>query len=193
MTLRLLPSICQSPQPRILCITSSLHHLGIFDLAHFDCGPGMQGSDYINNKLYYQMWLTELQARFLRTKEYMHITVNGVNPGFVASSIWHPIRERKEGFARKLLDFILTYGAISTEQGALALVYAAVSDEFGPNPKTQGIGDVRGRGGGLYINRIWEQPAKAWCSDADARLGVWKQVDEELGLTKKGLLLGLGP
>lgn len=148
---------------------------------------------YKNNKLYFQIWLTELQFRLLQHEEYKHITVNGFHPGFVASGIW--IVHRQVWWSW-LLSYILLLLAnifgINNKQGSMGLVYVATAPECGPDPRTQGGKDERGRGGGRYFNRIWEDEPMPHCKDRDARLRVWRKVAEELKLQEKGLLDVLG-
>ncbi|KAJ6113808.1 hypothetical protein N7523_007125 [Penicillium sp. IBT 18751x] len=192
LTLRLLPSLARSSEPRIICSTSCLHHLGYFDLEHFNSGPEMKGNPYANNKLYFQIWVTELQSRLLKHPEYLHITINGLHPGFVASGIWKNLESRLGPGPRSVLEFLLQYVAISSQQGSLAITHAATSPEFGPNPKKQGVGAENGKGGGLYINRIWEAPPQWHCHDPDSRSKLWLKLDEELHLGEKGLLDILG-
>lgn len=160
--------------------------MGLLDLDHFNGGPDMIGSDYANNKLYFQMWIAELQDRFLKHREYMHITINGIHPGYVNSGIWNSIE------SGSLLKPLRHYFAITPQQGSLAITYAATSPEFGPDPNKQGVGAPNGRGGGKYINRIWEAPARSACSDPEAKLRLWTKLDEELHLQRKGLLDILG-
>lgn len=150
----------------------------------------MSGNTYPNNKLYFQMWVAELQSRLLKHPEYLHITINGVHPGFVASNIWN-ILEGRDG-SGLVLNFLLRYVAITPQQGSLAITHAATSPVFGPDPKKQGVGVENGRGGGLYINRIWEAPSQWHCADLDARSRLWVKLDEELHLEEKGLLDVLG-
>jgi hypothetical protein len=146
----------------------------------------MIGSDYANNKLFFQMWIVEMQDRFLKSREYMHITINGINPGFVNSGIWNSVKS--DGF----LKSIRHYFAITPQQGSIAITHVATSPEFGPDPNKQGVGAPNGRGGGKYINRIWEAPAQSYCNDRDARLRLWTKLDAELHLQEKGLLEILG-
>ncbi|KAJ5344547.1 hypothetical protein N7452_002551 [Penicillium brevicompactum] len=190
LTLHLLPSIARSAQPRIVCTTSCIHHIASLDLEHFDCGPGMIGEPYKNNKLWFQMWVAEMQSRFLKHPEYLHITINGVHPGFVASGIWSALEHH--GILDWAHGLLLRYWAIDSKQGSFGITNAATNPVFGPNPETQGVGSVGGRGGGKYINRIWEAVPKAHCDDPKARAGVWKKLDEELHLQDKGLLAVLG-
>lgn len=188
LTLKLLPALARSAEPRIICTTSCLHHRGAFDLDNFHGGPEVTEHDYPNNKLYYQMWVAELQSRFLKHPEYLHITINGVHPGFVASGIWNPVKD----IQADLLNFLLRYIAITPQQGGLAISHAATSPEFGPDPKKQNVGAPNGRGGGKYLNRIWEAPSKYYCNDPEARSKLWAKLDEVLHLQEKGLLTVLG-
>jgi hypothetical protein len=151
----------------------------------------MRGNDYGNNKLHFQMWIAELQSRFLKHPEYLHITINGVNPGYVASGIWNTINDADDASGR-VLKFLVRYIAITPQQGSLAITHAATSPELGPDPKKQNVGASNGRGGGKYINRIWEAPPKFYCNDPDARSRLWTKLDEELHLREKGLLTVLG-
>lgn len=176
LTLHLLPSLARSAKPRIVCTTSNLHHTGILDLDHFNCEDGMRGGDYQNNKLYFQMWVAELQSRLRKHPEYHHIAVMGVHPGFVASGIWTDINQKV--LANRILVFLSGYLAITPQQGSLAISNAA----------TKSISD-----GGKYFNRIWEAPARPYCNDPEARARVWAKLDEELKLQSKGLLSVLGP
>lgn len=189
LTLHLLPSLARSANnPRVVCTTSNLHHMGVLDLEHFDCEPGMRGGDYPNNKLYLQMWVAELQARLRAAppptggsggaSKYAHVTVVGVHPGYVASGIWAAL-DQSEGLASRVLVFLAGYLAITPRQGGLALSRAAAN----PDPGA----------GGKYFNRIWEAPARPDCDDLGARARLWAKLDEELRLGPKGLLSGLGP
>jgi len=197
LTMHLLPSLAKAPAPRVVCTTSCFHFLGRYSIGNFNGGPGMAGGEgvhyYQNNKLYFQIWLTELQHRLLQHEQYKHITVNGFHPGYVSSGIW---TIQRKSFLSWLLAYILLFASrifgISPKQGSMGMVYVAVAPECGPDPTTQGGDDVQGKGGGRYFNRIWEQDAMPHCKDRDARLRIWRKVAEELGLKDKGLLNVLG-
>ena len=66
LTLTLLPSLAKASAPRILCTTSNMQYLGIFNLE----GNANRGGEaaYPNNKLYFQTWLTELQSRLAKKR-----------------------------------------------------------------------------------------------------------------------------
>ncbi|KAJ6170946.1 hypothetical protein N7470_000013 [Penicillium chermesinum] len=177
LTLRLLPSLGRSADPQIVCTTSCVHHFGIFDLDHFNGGQEMRGNDYHNNKLYFQIWLTELQLRCLKHPEYSHIRINGVHPGFVASGIWHTHEMKSNDISMRALAFFLRYFAITPQQGSLAITNAATSPDCGQTTS-----------GGKYLNRIWEAPPHSYCQDSDARSKLWIKLDQVLHLRDKGLL-----
>ncbi|KAL4920619.1 hypothetical protein BDW62DRAFT_215881 [Aspergillus aurantiobrunneus] len=191
LTLRLLDSLSKSPEPRVVCTTSCFHFLGSFDLDHFNGEDGMAGDPYGNNKLYFQTWLSELQRRLILNDKYKHITVNGVNPGYVNTGIWNnprpDIRETCLHMALAFFKALAALLAVTPEQGSKAVLYAATSAEFGPNPDVQGLGLLGGKGGGHYINRIWKAEAMPHCTDEEARLAVWKKVGDELRLHERGL------
>ncbi|RFU29552.1 hypothetical protein B7463_g6773, partial [Scytalidium lignicola] len=141
-----------------------------------------------------EIWLTELQHRLLQHSEYKHITVNGLHPGYVNTGVWNLNKtDSWATWARQWVVKTMAYfRAITPQQGSLAIRYVATAPECGPDPKTQGVGDPEGKGGGRYFNRIWEEEAMPHCRDNDARLRVWRKVNEELKLDEKGLLDVLG-
>ena len=186
-TLRLLPSLSKSAEPRIICTVSAAHHRGQLDFDRFNGGSELV-LDYSNNKLFFQMWVAEMQSRFLKHPEYLHITINGVNPGMVRTSIWENVKKVDSPSYR----FLMWHCSVSAKQGSFAITHAATNPEFGPDPKKQNVGAPYGRGGGKYINRVWEAPAKSCCEDRAARLRVWALLNEELCLEEKGLLEVLG-
>lgn len=193
LTMYLLPSLAKAAEPRVVCTTSCFHFLGKYNIANFNGEPGNSGSEgvqyYKNNKLYFQIWLTELQEKLLKNEKYKHITVNGFHPGYVASGIW---TMQRTFFLAWLLNYVLLLASklfgINPKQGSMGLVYVATAPECGRDPKTQGGSDSRGKGGGRYFNRIWEQESMPHCRNADARSRVWHKVAEELDLQKRGLL-----
>lgn len=114
--------------------------------------------------------------------EYKHITVNGVHPGYVNSGIWNMKNPVKQFLMQGLASFL----GITPQQGSLCILQAATSEDAGPNPKTQGVGN--GKGGGRYFNRIWEDEPMPHTRDIDCRMRVWRKLNDELGLQEKGLL-----
>lgn len=194
LTLNLLPALALAPAPRVVCTTSCFHYPGKFDLSNFNGEKGeiSRTEFYKNNKLWFQIWLTELQHRLLRHDEYKHITVNGLHPGYVNSGVWNLNAVADQGLKEKFVKLMAWIFGITPDQGGLAITYVVTAEECGPNPKIQGVGVEGGKGGGRYFNRIWEEEAHPLTKDEDARLRVWRKIDEELGLKKKGLLEVLG-
>jgi len=72
------------------------------------------------------------------------------------------------------------------------MLYVATSPECGPDPSKQVVGEIGGKGGGRYFNRVWEDEAHPCCRDRDCRMRVWRKVNDELKLQEKGLLDVLG-
>ena len=203
LTLRLLPSIQKASEPRIVCTTSCFHYPGRFALDNFNSErgdpalpnfvhPGSEGvHNYQNNKLWYQIWLTELQHRLLQHDSTRHITVNGVHPGFVQSGIWN--LPRAGAWLNEIGAKSLAWAfGINPEQGCYAIVHAALSTDAGPDKSVQGVGHRKGKGGGRYFNRIWEDEPMPHTKDRDCRLRVWRKLNDELKLQEKGLLDLLG-
>ena len=188
LTIRLLPSIAKAQEPRIVCTTSNMTYFGRFDTSNFN-GQGTRQQDlYGNNKLYFQMWLVELQHQLLQYEHLKHITINGVHPGFVNSGIWNFTEGFSHGGVMKyILGTLASWFAVSSQQGSLAITYAATSPECGPDPKLQGIGDIGGKGGGRFFNRIWDTPNMPYVYDQDARTRVFNEVAKELKLDEKKL------
>lgn len=177
----LLPSVKKAPAPRIICTTSCLHYAGHFNLANANSGK----ESYENNKLYFQIWLAELQSRMMQKAEYKHITIHGVHPGYVRSNIWQ--QDPKSGSMSPMewvLRAPLKYLGIDTQQGSLAITHTATSPEWGC--KTGRIP------GGSYSNRIWQQEAMPHAKDPICRRAVWEFVAKELKLQERGLLNDLG-
>jgi NAD(P)-dependent dehydrogenase (short-subunit alcohol dehydrogenase family) len=198
LTLRLLPSLAKALAPRVVCTTSCFHFLGTFNLANCNGELGKTGVKgvgfYQNNKLWFQVWLTELQRRLLQHNVYKHITVNGVHPGYVNSGIWNLnykagwLTQIRSG-AAKLVAYFL---GIDEQQGSLAILNAATSLEAGPDPEVQVVGEKGGLGGGRYFSRITDETPMPHTKDPDCRQRVWRKVNEELKLEEKGLLDVLG-
>ncbi|OAA72591.1 NAD(P)-binding domain protein [Cordyceps fumosorosea ARSEF 2679] len=193
LTLRLLPALAAAPAPRVVCTTSCMTYVGVYDLANFN-GDGCHGVQlYNNNKLYFQCWVVEMHERLMRSEKYRHLTINGVHPGYVNTGIWtFKAGEGILGLISLGISFVLQCFArllgITPKQGSYCITNAATSVDAGPDPLTQGVGEKGGRGGGRYFNRIWEARNMPHTEDADARLRVWRKVDDELRLTEKGLL-----
>ncbi|KAI6897385.1 hypothetical protein D0869_03844 [Hortaea werneckii] len=190
LTFLLLPSLAQTADPRIVCTTSNLQFFASVDaLEHFD-SRGLRSGDslYGNNKLFLQVWISELQNRLDRAEEegYRRIRIDGVHPGTADTGIWHRQDTAGEdsgvsGWLRRLPDrafkWLASFSIISPGQGAYAIVNAVIKarEEFGEG-RAEGVGG----GGGKYFNRIWETEPMPHCSDPRTREFVWRKTLEEL-------------
>ncbi|KAI7430142.1 hypothetical protein KC336_g4955 [Hortaea werneckii] len=190
LTFLLLPSLARTPDPRIVCTTSNLQFFASVDaLERFD-GKGLRSGDslYGNNKLFLQIWISELQRRLDSAEEepYRSVRIDGVHPGTADTGIWHRQDSAGEGsgvsgWLKRLPDRafkqLASLSIISPEQGAHAIVNAATK------PREE-VGESRvegeGRAGGKYFNRIWETEPMPHCSDVRTREFVWRKTLEEL-------------
>ncbi|KAJ5279106.1 hypothetical protein N7478_004478 [Penicillium angulare] len=139
LTYILLDSLSLSPAPRIVCTTSCHQFRGFFTPSTMnDCTirpVHLRGDIYANNKLYFQMWVAEMNRRLLSSPKYKHITINGFNPGFINSGLWKFSPEnRATAMGKRMewtLNFFVSRFGISSYQGSLGIVYVATSGEFG--------------------------------------------------------------
>ncbi|KAI6836702.1 hypothetical protein KC340_g3952 [Hortaea werneckii] len=190
LTFLLLPSLARTPDPRIVCTTSNLQFFASVDaLEHFDSG-GLRSGDslYGNNKLFLQIWISELQHRLDRAEEeqYRRIRIDGVHPGTADTGIWHRQdtavdRSGANDWLKRLPDrafkWLASFSIISPEQGAYAIVNAAIKAR---EEVEEGRAEGTGGGGGKYFNRIWETEPMPHCSDPRTREFVWRKTFEEL-------------
>lgn len=180
LTFRVLVSLARSAEPRIICTTSNLHFFGKLEFEKENLPVPKQRGPYENNKLYYQIWITEMNRRLILSDKYRHITINGIHPGYVNSGIWNFSRANQGTWQETIFKFFAGYLTISSAQGSLAIVNAATSAEFGPDPVVQGRGEPGAKGGGNYISRIWKTVPMPFVDDAGARLRIWNGVAAEL-------------
>ncbi|KAJ5546012.1 hypothetical protein N7494_003597 [Penicillium frequentans] len=174
LTFRILESLARSAEPRIVCTTSNLHFFGKMEFEIENLPVPKQKGPYERNKLYYQIWITEMNRRLVSSEKYRHITINGIHPGYVNSGIWNFSGTNQGTWQETIFRLLAGYLTITTEQGSFAIVNAATSAEFGPNPEVQGRGEPGAKGGGNYINRIWKAVPMPFVDDAGTRLRIWK-------------------
>ncbi|KAL2065898.1 hypothetical protein VTL71DRAFT_3568 [Oculimacula yallundae] len=174
LTLVLLPSLARAPEPRIICTTSNMQYVGKFDLTNANSGTNA----YPNNKLYFQTWLTELQARLLRNPKYDHIVVHGVHPGYVITNIWG---STGPDLFSQLAGIMMHLVGIDAQQGSLTILNAATNPDW----------SLEKSGGGTFANRIWRAKPMPQTRDLGCRRKVWDFVGEELKLKDTTLLEGL--
>lgn len=185
LTLSLLPALAKSDGARILCTTSNLQYLGIFNLANANSGGEHA---YPHNKLYFQTWLTEFQVRLSRSTkpEYRRIVCHGVHPGYVKTNIWNP-NPSEMAWGEWVLNMLLPYVGISAQQGSLCIVNAATT----PSLKYEALREEDGIRGAKFLNRIWEFEPMPQTRHAGCRKMVWDYVSDELKLNERKLLEGI--
>ncbi|TVY35302.1 Retinol dehydrogenase [Lachnellula subtilissima] len=177
LTLTLLPSLAKEPGPRILCTTSNAQYFGVFDLEE---NANKREGSYGNNKLYFQTWLTELQARLAKSNKYKHIVIHGFHPGYAQTNIWNPeTKDWGEWICMKLMPYV----GISAQQGSLCIANAASSPDLAmenlkADPKDGIIG-------AKFMNRIWDFTPMPHTRHPECRRMVWDFVDKELKLGRK--------
>ncbi|KAI6896504.1 hypothetical protein KC318_g10341 [Hortaea werneckii] len=190
LTFLLLPCLAQTADPRIVCSTSNLQLFASVDaLGRFD-SRGLRSGDslYGNNKLFLQIWISELQRRLDRAEEeeYRSVRIDGVHPGSADTGIWHRQDTAVDGsgvngWLKRLPDlafkWLASLSIISPEQGAYAIVNAAIKPR---KHVGEGRAEGVGGGGGKYFNRIWETEPMPHCSDPQTREFVWRKTLEEL-------------
>jgi len=170
-----------------------MQYLGVFDLKN--ANEGGLGS-YPHNKLYFQTWLTELQARMLENDKYKHIVAHGIHPGYTKTNIFVPIKPQEETKSKPtwgnwLLGALLNYVGIDAQQGSLAITNTATAPEWGLKQHAPNGGGKFGGEGARYSNRIWDETPAPQTKHPGCRLAIWNFVADELKLEKKGLLTGL--
>ncbi|KAK0546134.1 hypothetical protein OC846_005073 [Tilletia horrida] len=200
VTFYILPSMKKAVAPRIVNTASCFHYGGHMDFANFNFekkireGPG--GVDlYCTNKLLVMVGLTkELQERLSRSEHYRHVIVQGVHPGFVASNIWHGTLAKKD-IGSSVIQFLIGWLAIDTQQGSLAMTHAAYAKHFGfPDGELEAGYPAAGRSaqlGGKYINRLKESDPRPEVFDGLVRSRLWQRVLEDLKTKDHGLALDL--
>ena len=89
----------------------------------------------------------------------------------------------------KLLQTLAWVLGINSQQGSLALLHAATSDEaaLGSSGGQEGMS-----GGAKYFNRLDEADPMPHTKDKDARLRIWRKAAEELDMASSDAIAQLG-
>jgi len=159
-----------------------MQFIGRFDLEHAHNGVDA----YQNNKLYFQTWLTELQARLASHASYKHISVIGVHPGYVQTNIWkQPFADTPMHWGNKVLGALGKVVGINSQQGSLAIQNAATNKDCTIESRTAKTGDDPMD---LFRNRIWRCEPMPQTYDPEYRTKVWDYSAKAVKLEEKGLL-----
>jgi hypothetical protein len=155
--------------------------------------PFNDGMDryYCHHTLYLQTRLTELQSRMSENPSQKHITVVGVNTGYIHPEIWNRVVRPKVPLLERFLDRILDRvplnkivqrPEINAQQASLAITNAATTKV--------GITQAGRDAGVRYFNRIWPAEPMPQTKDADYRQEMWNFVQGALCLDLRLTLFG---
>jgi NAD(P)-dependent dehydrogenase (short-subunit alcohol dehydrogenase family) len=165
LTRLLLPVLQDTPQSRIVNVSSNVHTQGKIDLDDLQLErrrySGMKA--YANSKLANLCFTRDLAAQLQDTD----VTVNALHPGQVATNIWRLWPD--ERWYQTLMLKIMSRFAISAEEGAQTSIHLASSDE------------VRGITG-QYFDKEQPKAMSPKCDDLQVRQGLWKLSEELVGL-----------
>lgn len=167
LTRLLLPVLQDTPQSRIVNVSSDVHSQGEIDLDDLQLErkrySGMKA--YANSKLANLCFARNLAVQLLDAG----VTVNALHPGHVATNIWRLWPDDR--WYQTLLLKIMHRFAISAEEGAQTSIYLASSEE------------VRGVTG-QYFDKKQPKAMSAKCDDLKLRQDLWKLSEELVGLAR---------
>jgi len=165
LTNLLLPLLKQTPEARIINVSSIAHLWGLIDLNDLNLKRRFKfGGSYASSKLALIFFTQELSERLKQTG----ITVNALHPGVVATDIY---RIGPEGsWYQTLFKKILILVMISPRDGAQTSIYLASSD------------DVRGVTG-KYFYKLNPSFVSPKCRDRQLQRGLWQLSEKLTGLS----------
>jgi NAD(P)-dependent dehydrogenase (short-subunit alcohol dehydrogenase family) len=165
LTNLLLPLLKQTPEARIVNVSSIAHLWGRIDLNDLNLKRKCKfGGPYASSKLALIFFTQELSERLKQTG----ITVNALHPGIVATDIYRigPEGSWYQAVFRKILRLVM----ISPQDGALTSIYLASSE------------DVKGVTGKYFykLNPSFFSPK---CRDRQLQRGLWQLSENLTGLS----------
>ena len=166
LTNLLLPLIKQTPEARIVNVSSDAHYSGQIDLDDINYQkkyPAFGYRAYGDSRLATVLFTQELAER-LQDKG---ITANSLHPGTVATNIWSIGPEIKA--YQKLIHRITSLFMIPPEEGAQTSIYLASSDT------------VKGLTG-KYFYRNQVKDASPLCKDIRLQKSLWQISEKFTGL-----------
>ncbi|MDR0139055.1 SDR family oxidoreductase [Metabacillus idriensis] len=168
LTRLLLPALKQSPQGRIVNVSSGAHKIGNI---HFDDPYLTKGftvwKGYSQSKLANLLYTAELAKKLQGTG----VTVNALHPGAVATSLGV---NRQTGFGKGVYALLKPF-FLTPEQGAQTAIYLAESPE---------VEHVTGQ---YFYKRKIELPTeRARDMDLAAKFWEWSEKEVELDNKKSG-------
>ncbi len=146
---------------------------------------------YCDSKLKLAMFSRELQSRMSRSPDYRHVVCHAIHPGFVNTNVWNSGWKTEVPFLQQVgINLLLSRVAVNSEQGALAILYAALVESRGLEKKLLGAdGAATAKNvperytesiGARFYNRIWERPPRPEVFDKTARARLWNRTLEDL-------------
>jgi NAD(P)-dependent dehydrogenase (short-subunit alcohol dehydrogenase family) len=163
LTHLLLPVMKQTPEARIVNVSSNACFQGRLNLDNLQLQKGYQGfKAYANSKLAIVLFTLELAERLKDSG----ITVNAVHPGHVATNIWNMWPGK---WYQSLLFRIIRRFARTPEEAAHNSVFLACSDE------------VKGVTGTYFDDRKPKALSPA-CRDVTLRKRLWELSEKLTGL-----------
>lgn len=168
LTHELLPSLKNSAPSRIINISSGLHKSGRIDLDDLQSEKKYsgrffaRGNAYANAKLMLIMYTYELARRLQGTG----VTVNAVEPGFVATNLGKNSGSRRQSF----MFMMVRPFQISAKKGAETAIYLASSR------KVEGVT-------GKCFSKLKETRTAPITYDQQTQKSLWDATVKMLGLT----------
>ncbi len=165
LTNLLLPLLKQTPEARIINVSSVAHLWGRIDLNDLNLKKRFRfGGAYASSKLALIFFTQELSERLKQTD----ITANALHPGIVATDIYRigPKGSWYQAVFRKMLSLVM----ISPQDGAQTSIYLASSD------------DVRGVTG-KYFYKLNPSFVSPKCRNIQLQKGLWQLSENLTGLS----------
>lgn len=161
LTNLLLPLIKQTPEARIINVSSNAHSHGQIDLSHLHFQKKYQGfKAYASSKLAIMLFTQELAERLRGTD----VTVNALHPGHAATNIW-PAEKWYVALASKITRLFM----ISEQEAAQTSIYLASSHE---------VKGVTGK----YFDKKKPRDVSPKCRDMQLQKGLWQLSEKLTGL-----------
>lgn len=192
ITTLLMPALAKAKDPRIVNVASNMHYSGVLDFnnlngekeTEFSFAHGSSLQFYSNTKLLLMLYTVELQQRLRADERTRHVIVNAVHPGWVKSDIWSKMYYNNPALALWIVQRITNLVGIECDEGAVAHINAAISDDAAkPTDPNKKWVPTDGGPGGKYYNRIWEEKPRPEVWDRRYRNQLWERTMRDIGMS----------